>query len=307
MAVVGHATLNWEKIMTKKELREKYQALQHAGKLSGTIARAMRLRAEREANPPRPEAEAGRIAAKAALGRARRGRRVAVPLGSRSFASDYRAQFPRLREWSLGEIATTSSETFATKEIGSNSDWNKRSTFQRGVLVQSYATCRDFREAVLVIAGKEHRIKAPRGYRWDVDKNGLLLRAKSDRRADYHPTATELLGPVAAIVATLKENFATRKAARAKEAQRLAAIRRAETEGATVCLRDSVRAGNCLAGSLTWAQRHGLDPSRHYRPSEVLSLANGDAHRVALVVTLALKRHREEMERGFAVLADHQV
>lgn len=297
--------------MTKKELREKYQALQHAGKLHGTITRAVSLRAEREANPPRPEAEAGRIAAKAALGRARRGRRVAVPLGSRSFASGYRAQFPRLREWSLGEIATTSDETFETKELGSNSDWNRRSTFQRGVLVQSYATCRDFREAVLVIAGEEHRIKAPRGYRWDVDKNGLLLRAKSDRRADYHPTATELLGPIAAIVGTLKENFATRKAAaraaRAKEAQRLAAIRRAEAEGATVCLRDSVRAGNCLAGSLTWAQRHGLDSSRHYRPSEVLSLANGDAHLVALVVTLALKRHREEMDRGFAVLADHQV
>lgn len=296
---------------TKKELREKYQALQHAGKLSGTIARAMRLRAEREANPPLAEQATGRIAAKNSLRRARRGVRVAVPLGSRSFAESYRAQFPRLREWSLGEIATTSGAVFSTKEIGSNSDWNKRSTFQRGVLVQSYATCQDFGEAILVIAGKEHRIKAPRGYRWDIDENGLLLRAKSDRRADYHPTATELLGPVAAIVATLKENFATRKAAaraaRAKEAQRLAAIRRAEAEGATVCLRDSVRAGNCLAGSLTWAQRHGLDPSRHYRPSEVLSLANGDASRVALVVMLALKRHREEMERGFAVLADHQV
>lgn len=300
------------------KMREKYQELRRDGKLHGTITRAIRLRAEREANPPRPETEAGRIAAKAALGRARRGLRVAVPLGSRSFASDYRAQFPRLREWSLGEIATTSGAVFSTKEIGSNSDWNKRSTFQRGVLVQSYATCQDFGEAILVLAGKEHRIKAPRGYRWDIDKNGLLLRAKSDRRADYHPTATELLGPVAAIVGKLKENFATRKAAaraakakaretKAKETQRLEAIKRAETEGATVCLRDSVRAGNCLAGSVTWAQNHGLDSSRHYRPSEVLSLANGDASRVALVVTLALKRHREEMDRGFAVLEEHRV
>ena len=63
---------------TKKELREKYQALQHAGKLSGTIARAMRLRAEREANPPLAEQATGRIAAKNSLRRARRGVRVAV-------------------------------------------------------------------------------------------------------------------------------------------------------------------------------------------------------------------------------------
>jgi hypothetical protein len=248
--------------------------------------------------------------------RSRRAARTVVPLGTRSFAAKYLGNFPRLREWSLGEIATVSDHPFSIRECGSNSNWNKRSTFRRGVLVQSYATC-TLRVCVLTLAGTRHEIRAPRGYKWDIDENGLRLRSCSHPQHDYHPSATELLTPVAEIVARLKANvLARREAARlakqqAREEkqsakQRADAIKRAEREGIAVCLRDSVRAGNCESGSSQWAQRHGLDPARHYSPSAVLALANGDTSRVALVVTVALARHRREMQAGVCVLADHR-
>lgn len=292
---------------TKKELRQKYQDLNSSGKLHGTINRAMELRKKREAIAASiPRSVAGRFAKLAEQGRFRRGVATVVPLGDHRFADSYRSAHSRLREWSLGEISVISETKFSMKEIGSNSNWNKKSTFQRGVLVQSYATCVDFRVAIFRIAGETHKIKAPRGYRWDIDRNGLLLRSRTNRKADYHPTATELIGPIRDIVENLKDNLQRRKDAVKKAKQQKQVIEKAEAEGATVCLRDSIRAGNCSAGSQNWARNHGLNPSRHYRPTEILSLANGDASRVAIVIAIAMKRHREEMKRGYAQLSDHR-
>lgn len=150
--------------------------------------------------------------------------------------------------------------------------------------------------------------KAPRGYRWDSDSNGLRLVANANEDHDYHPTAADLIfRGVKWIVGQIKANAAARRATAAKMRQEQSALWKAEREGATVCLADSLRAGNCRAGSEQWAQRHGLDPRRHYKPSEVLALANGDTHKVALVASVALRRHRLEMERGYAVLAEHRV
>lgn len=291
----------------KKELRRKYQDLNSSGKLHGTIKRAMELREKRETNQPVSRVViAGRFAKLAEQGRFRRGVATVVPLGDHRFADSYRACHSRLREWSLGEIAVVSDEKFSMKEIGSNSDWKKKSTFQRGVRVQSFATCVDFRVAIFRIAGETHDIKAPRGYRWDIDSNGLFLRSRTNSNADYHPTATELLGSIRDVVASLKDNLQRRKDATKKAKQQKQVVKKAEAEGATVCLRDSIRAGNCSAGSQNWARNNGLNPARHYQPTEILSLANGDASRVAIVIAVAMKRHREEMKRGYAHLSDHR-
>jgi hypothetical protein len=162
------------------------------------------------------------------------------------------------------------------------------------------------------------RIKAPKGYHWDKDSNGLKLVYTASPTRDFHPTASDLqdLTPhkMAKVVQSnwrkRRDALALKKRlereAREKKEQEIAAVKRAEEEGATVCLADSLRAGNCRAGTESWASRHGLNTKQHYTPSQVLSLANGDLSRVALVVTVALRRHRLEMERGYAELADHR-
>lgn len=292
--------------MTKTERRAYYSNLQAQGKLCGTVAAAMRLYDRRSANrPPQPK-QPGTIAALADERRQRRSTPVVVPLGANQEAlwiGIAKAQNPRLKEWSHGADAVLYGNGYSLYSTGSNSNMRKRSTFRRGVHVTSFATCANPGVAVLTLGTERHEIAAPRGYRWDIDANGLVLVGAA---GDYHPTASHLIQGGKHCVEMLKQHAEVRKIQAAKAKQQTSVIRKAEKEGATVCLRDSLRAGNCEAGSRNWAARHGLDSRKHYRPSEVLVLANGDASRVALVIAVAMKRHRMEMHRGYAELADHR-
>ncbi len=149
---------------------------------------------------------------------------------------------------------------------------------------------------------------APRGYRWGTDQHGIRLFKGSNPSDDYHPDSDDLRTLTGyAIARKLRENERTRKESLAKLRQQKGAIRRAEREGARVCLADSVRAGNCLVGTTSWARQHKLDPARHYRPSKLLALANGDMARVSIVCAVALRRHNAEMARGYSILAEHKI
>jgi hypothetical protein len=292
----------------RKPKVDKYATLRAAGKLAGTMAAARRLAAKRllarPASPPAP----GKYADMAAAGRTSRSIATVVPLGSFSELADAKASNPRLREWSLGEEAgLLLGSPWRFREIGSNSNWNKRSTFQRGIIVQSYATCTDFRAAVLHLAGEAHTIRAPRGWRWDIDANGLRLRSCSDSRIDYHPTASELTGDVAELPRLAKAGAAARKAANRAARADARAVKRAEEIGVMVCLADSIRAGNCRAGSESFARNHGLDVAKHYTTAELLAVANGQTRLVALACTAALRRAIKELDRGYSELSEHRV
>lgn len=84
-----------------------------------------------------------------------------------------------------------------------------------------------------------------------------------------------------------------------------ALVERGEADGVYVCLADSLRAGNCRAGSESYAARHNLDASRHYPAGDLRSIANGDAKFVRAAIIAAFRRHSREMRQGFALLSDH--
>lgn len=302
---------------SKAEARRYYTKLRSEGKFHGAITTAVQKWERRSRNRLSNSLSPGRFAAIHARNVQRMATPVAVPLGAEQ-ASKILARIrdrDRRMIWSSVSGAVQS-PSIVSHTSGSNSDWKRRSTFDRWATVQSQATCTRH-EATLLFCGDKFTIKAPRGYRWDRDSHGLLLRGTA---GDYHPTADELINAsedrCKAIVAKLKELAALRRtkkrearlllqAAKAKKIQQEKMLKLAEKEGATVCLADSLRAGNCRAGSLAWASRHGFVLSQHYRPSEVLAKANGDMQRVAIVVATALRRHRTEMERGYALLAEH--
>lgn len=286
---------------TQTALRAKYRLLKSAGKLHDTINEALRKRDRRSANqPPRPPAP-GRFLARQIEINARNNALTIVPLGDLGRIGSVRAQ-DRRKVWTAEEAGSLNS-SYTT---GSNSDWSKRSTFRRYLVTQSVVVILRG-EAIYTYNGKTYLVPAPRGYRWKKDANGLCLTGAA---GDYHPTGSELafatLDRCKRLVEKLKANAALRKQEAKKAKQRQAMVKRAERDGAMICLRDSLRAGNCLAGSTNWAQRHGLNPAQHYRPSEVLALANGDASRVAIVAAAAIRRHVAEMERGYCELADHR-
>lgn len=277
---------------TANKKKAEYTALAKAGKFCGTVQDAIRKRKMRSLNKPMP------YTSRTMELMAQRAQPVIVPLGDYGWeeleakrCADRRMLWSDVRPGLSSGVQTT----------GANSDWKKRSTFRRYLVIESWAFVRrDWIEYHL--GGQTIRITAPRGYRWSRDANGLML---IGRAGEYHPTADDLLAGAKAVVARLKERAATRRQAAKKAQQQLRMVKRAEKEGARICLADSLRAGNCRAGSTNWAQRHNLDPLQHYRPTQVLALANGDASRVAIVAAAAIRRHQHEMERGYCLLSEH--
>ncbi len=135
---------------------------------------------------------------------------------------------------------------------------------------------------------------------------GLIFRSTSDRKLAYHPTASEILEGVDELK-DLARSARAKRIELAKQAKADAkAVKKAEEVGVMVCLADSLRAGNCRAGSENWARNHGFDTRRHYTPAELLAMANGDTRRVALVCLAATRRTIAELSRGFSVVADHR-
>ena len=147
------------------------------------------------------------------------------------------------------------------------------------------------------------RVPAPAGCRWDIDANGARIVRGRD---DYHPQAHELwdahYNGSDGLMRALDRNAEARRKAEAEQAALLA-----DAEGVWVCLGDSLRGGNCEAGTLAWASRHGLARGRHYPAAELAGMVGDDAGRVRLAVSAAVRRHRAEMERGWADLAEHRV
>lgn len=139
----------------------------------------------------------------------------------------------------------------------------------------------------------------PGGSRWEKDEQGLRLILGPD---DYHPTSRDLRGGTAAMLQKLQANAETRRRLAAQQA-----VDRAEAEGVFVCLADSIRAGNCKAGSETWAKQHGLDTRRHISASDLMDIAGDSIGRVRLVIRSAMTRHKTEMLRGYANIADHTI
>lgn len=170
--------------------------------------------------------------------------------------------------------------------------------------VRSFALIddQDRRTAHYVLHNTRRTITLPDGYHWAVDLIGLKACRDDSLDADFHPEALHLMDVNAStyIAYQLELNREVRLRTKAENAA-LAA----QQEGVFVCLADSLKAGNCRAGSLEFARRHQLDPRRHYTAPELLAQANGDSGRVRLAVTAASLRHRREMERGYAVLEDH--
>lgn len=161
---------------------------------------------------------------------------------------------------------------------------------------------KDQRTARAIVHDTTYTVTLPEGYRWAIDEVGVA--AFDPEGHEFHPMSRDIARRDAAahIVAQITELAAKRLAdTRAAES-----VERAELEGAMICLRDSLRAGNCEAGTRNFAVRHGLDPARHYSPSALLRVANGDSHRVRLAVAVGLRRHRHEMAQGFALLEDHR-
>lgn len=189
----------------------------------------------------------------------------------------------------------------STPSVKRNGKWTGFERAQHDNYVRSFAliinpTTIDYAFHKTVV-----RLTLPDTCSWSSDSNGFKIVQGPD---DYHPDAEELLDKdaVSKLLLKLSERAATRKLYAAQKAAEAA-----EMEGVFCCVADSIRAGNCRQGTMQFAVNHQLDPQRHYKATELLRIANGEAGRVRLVIRAACNRHKSELELGYSKLSNHIV
>ena len=165
-------------------------------------------------------------------------------------------------------------------------------------------------------------IKAPRGFHFAIDHLGFKIQSNSIKSMDYHFTALDLL-PYAIkkndyksgqlLVAIAKSNYKARKQVDLKsdifspDPKRVnKVIKEAERLQVQISIVDSIKAGNCLAGTQVWAMRNHLSTGNHYQIESIADKLDGENRdRVKLVILRAIERTKNELERGYSLLQDH--
>ena len=162
-------------------------------------------------------------------------------------------------------------------------------------------------------------ISSPWGYHFSSDSNGLKLQSNSIRAMDYHFTALDLIlgnsqkQPMKEIVRKCKANYQTRKQAKLESnifsddpKQVNKVIREAERLKVQISIVDSLKAGNCRAGTQVWARSNHMNTSKHYQIQSIYDkLDDENKDRVKLVILKAIERTKQELARGFSLLQDH--
>jgi len=289
-----------------------YRRLQTEGRLHGSFPRACRIRKAREAAAELAELLTIRDLLQ------QRVRLILLGTDASTTARDNATdRYPRRQNWELPRATTERLGNYVEILEINNGRYSSRCTYIHwtyrpeveswGIVLNGTLRYR-FR-------GRCFTFRSPRGYRWGVDGQGIRLCSISRPGDDYHPDSDDLvvdgtqqtlrsLTAKIRLAATVRRAMARKGRAMArKERTALAKVRQVEREGCRVRLTDSIRAGNCPAGSANWARQHKLDPTGHYRPTVILALANGRGDRVRLAVTAAVRRHEQEVRQGFCAIS----
>ena len=227
---------------------------------------------------------------------------LTVPLsdGDRALALDLaKISYPRRRNWDPPEPGDRTS----VRDIN-NGRYSSRYTYTRWTylpILKSFALISRWGGGAILY--RHHNgsffVPAPRGWYWNADENGLRLVSRSSPKADFHPDSEDLRKGARHLLHRAVVLRAQRRAEAAKARREKLFLLR-HSKGVRVGLQDSLTAGNCPAGSLEFARRHGLDPKGYYAPAKLLQM-DPNNERVKLVIAVAARRHAHYVTAGAEV------
>jgi len=296
-----------EKIETKTELRKHYSTLRASNKLSGTISAAMQKRERREAS------QAYTDPLERPLRERLRNLLIVEPPQEEKDQARSRAmkEFPRRRNWE-GIDPTTGD---GGVESVNNGRYSRSCTYIHWtyrILVRSCVAMTSG-QLTYFTDRSPRRIKAPKGWQFGADALGAYVVRRNETRGHYryHFVGDDLYSVSVLHRAALdhekkqKQEKRQKQERRKREKIRERYRQQAIELGVYVSLHDSLRAGNCAAGSKRWATAHGLDVRKKY-PAEVvrrIGRACGQVLQVERAIEAATDRARLELERGYCDLS----
>lgn len=150
-----------------------------------------------------------------------------------------------------------------------------------------------------LIDAQQYALIAPRGYFWDIDQNGIRI-VRSRDGADYHPDSSDVVAGIKRCQHRLISLAETRRK-KAVEVKAQARVTKSydlilRKIGIVCTFKDSIRAGNCRAGTEAYCIRHGI-PLQACIPADKLPR---DSERVERVIAEAKRRTIIELQRGYA-------
>ena len=228
--------------------------------------------------------------------------------------------YPRRQNWTMAKAEKSESPVYCAEV--NEGQYSSRCTYTKWTYhaaIGSWGFLKGNLGLEFHYGGKISFCKAPFGYSWKKDRLGIFLVSSSDPEKNYHPCASDLTEySVKKIRDILLANYRIRKDAEKlakkellivakNEKEFLKKLRVAEKEGMQVCFRDSVKAGNCAAGTSTFARISNLDVTKHYNPTYIYKIGMPiRPAQIPVVLLSALRRHKREMRDGFALLEDHK-
>ena len=133
----------------------------------------------------------------------------------------------------------------------------------------------------------------PEGYAFGVDENGEKIYRVSSPEDDYHFTEHEAFSGERNLVERLEANAERRRQQRDVEVRRLSDSMMMDNLHLIMVSRyDSYRAGNCAAGTASFADRNGIDQRQLIRADRLIRFAKSgyDSERVMNTIRAAWER-----------------
>jgi hypothetical protein len=174
----------------------------------------------------------------------------------------------------------------------------------RNNYIRSFGVIRDSQTLEVAFHTKEIVLVLPDKYKWDVDNFGVKAVSKENEEDDYHININDVLFsfPVTTIIDNLLRNKRKRE-----DLEREDALMLDSSKDVYVCFKDSLNAGNCLAGTTAFISNNRLDSNKHYPVAMLLKAFRKQENesRVRLAIKSAYKRHDAELKQGYSILDNH--
>jgi hypothetical protein len=245
-----------------------------------------------------------------------------IPIGSSRSNFLERIHSPRKKNYTEPEPIFSKSKLF-TNDLGRYSKSCTYKKYSYTPMIQSFGYLINKNTMYIRIDSNKgvisRVISSPWGYHFLADSNGLKLQSNSIKAMDYHFTALDFIvgnsqrQPMKEMVRKCKVNYQTRKQAKLQTCifsddpkQVNKVIREAERLKVQISVVDSLKAGNCRAGTWAWSRSNHMNINKHYQIQAIYDkLDDANKDRVKLVILRAIERTKQELARGFSLLEDH--